>query len=545
MVDLTGGINITDRYGLYQINMSSDKRTVNIASPLGNISLNAFTGISISAPNGNIKIEGKNVSIAASNKLTLKSGSAVSDRYINLADEKKSLKSWGLWGIGDLLTVTGDVFNRTLGKWLDLSFFRTLLEVFMRPVDGTLKVKSNTYVLIEAGKGSAEVSAQDYKHPNREKRRAAVAFKNPEKGALLGKLENSIDLFTSKIDTLANNIRRAYEDFINVSQSYKNLPSGEVNLYKKLNDKMTLDGADSIINYVKNNRDKQGIIKDIKDDKFDFTEKEFKIEDVSNPPVHSEKETIIEYHNKEQDYKEKLQKNKLSEDRKQLVIDKAQQVASNLLKLFDAVTAWKDFELTGQEKNVCYSSNNLRDKFRQLDFCDGFVGKVNKGNVPLNQSFNNFETELTLVRREMVYELIKEVVTSKDEKCKSYQKFLALSDYYIRISPNYSNNEEWKLFADSIKAPESQFALSFEGDLFNTLNSYLMEPKINAWADNFGNPFGNEFKWKAPENGKILISDMPGKTMHFDSGQLVTENNAGQSNTAYPLALRKKVSGVK
>ena len=537
MVDLTGGINITDRYGLYQINMSSDKRTVNIASPLGNISLNAFTGISISAPNGNIKIEGKNVSIAASNKLTLKSGSAVSDRYINPPDKLNSLKSWGLWGIGDLLTVGGDVFNRTVGKWLDMSFFRTLLEVFMRPVDGTLKVKSNTYVLIEAGKGSAQVSAQDYKHPNREKRRAAITGKNQEKGPLLGKLENSIDLVTSKIDILANNIKKAYEDFCYEAESYKNLKFGEVNLYDKLKEnKMTLDiqSANSIIKYVKNNRG----IQTITDAKFNFTDDEFKIVQVDKPE-HPDNEKISEYHAKEKDYREKLKKNKLQESKKQLVIDKARQVASNLLKLFDAVTAWKNFNLSQEETNVCYWSNDLKGKFQQLDFYNGFVGKVDRGEAPLDQNFAGFEKELTKVRRKMVYELIKEVVKNDD-----YKKFLTLDKKYANKAPDYSKENEWKDFAESIKAPES-FGLSLEGALLDTLNSYLMEPKINAWADTFGNPFGNEFKWKAPENGKILISDMPGKTLHFDSGQLVTENNTGQSNTAHPLALRRKVSGVK
>ena len=538
MVDLTGGINITDRYGLYQINMSSDKRTVNIASPLGNISLNAFTGISISAPNGNIKIEGKNVSIAASNKLTLKSGSAVSDRYINLPDNLKSAESWSLWELGGLLTVSGDVFNRTVGKWLDMSFFRTLLEVFMRPVDGTLKVKSNTYVLIEAGKGSAQVSAQDYKHPNREKRRAAITGKNQEKGPLLGKLENSIDLFTSKIDTLANNIRRAYEDFFDVSQSYKNLQLGDVNLYGKLT-KMKLDGENTIIAHVKNNEDQTDIKLLITDNDFDFdTNDEFKsIEE--EPPVKREDEKLHDYNVRKAIYQVKFARSLANEVKKQLVIDKARQVASNLLKLYDAVTAWKNFDLSQEETNVCYWSNDLKGKFQQLDFYNGFVGNVDNGVVPLAQNFADFEKELTKVRREMVYELIKEVVKNED-----YKKFLTLDEKYAIDAPDYSKENEWKDFAESIKAPES-FGLSLEGALLDTLNSYLMEPKINAWADTFGNPFGNEFKWKAPENGKILISDMPGKTLHFDSGQLVTENNTGQSNTAHPLALRRKVSGVK
>ena len=48
--DLAGGIKISDRYGLYSIDMSSDKRSVKISSSLGTVSLNAFTGITISAP---------------------------------------------------------------------------------------------------------------------------------------------------------------------------------------------------------------------------------------------------------------------------------------------------------------------------------------------------------------------------------------------------------------------------------------------------------------------------------------------------------------
>jgi len=45
---------------------------VKINSCWGNVEVNAFTGISINAPNGNISIKGKNVSIEAGNNLTLK-----------------------------------------------------------------------------------------------------------------------------------------------------------------------------------------------------------------------------------------------------------------------------------------------------------------------------------------------------------------------------------------------------------------------------------------------------------------------------------------
>ena len=50
MQKATGGIEFTDEYGLYSISMSSNKRTISIDSPLGSVSINAFTGITISAP---------------------------------------------------------------------------------------------------------------------------------------------------------------------------------------------------------------------------------------------------------------------------------------------------------------------------------------------------------------------------------------------------------------------------------------------------------------------------------------------------------------
>ena len=58
-----GGFELTDRYGMYKVSGSTDGRNVSIASNWGDVKINAFTGISISAPNGDVKISGKNVTI--------------------------------------------------------------------------------------------------------------------------------------------------------------------------------------------------------------------------------------------------------------------------------------------------------------------------------------------------------------------------------------------------------------------------------------------------------------------------------------------------
>ncbi len=138
----SGGIQLTDEYGFYSISMSSDKRAISIDSPLGKVSLNAFTGITISAPNGDIKIAGKNIDIVAGNNLTLRSG-----------------KNKGGVLPTSLQRTVGDVAGFVVGKFalVDLSVIRTVFETFVRPIAGTLRLSSKRYLCLEAGKGSAQI----------------------------------------------------------------------------------------------------------------------------------------------------------------------------------------------------------------------------------------------------------------------------------------------------------------------------------------------------------------------------------------------------
>ena len=178
--DLTGGIHMGDRYGLYEISMSSDGRKINISSPLGQVKLNAFTGISIDAPNGDIKIRGKNVDISAGNKVTIESGTNIgmgggigrpSYKYTN--DKYWDERSKGWWksilhpiGHEVLLALApeaGKVAYSEALPLVNIEFLRYLTQVFLRPIDGTMLIKSRKYMLLEAGKGKAMVKADRYK----------------------------------------------------------------------------------------------------------------------------------------------------------------------------------------------------------------------------------------------------------------------------------------------------------------------------------------------------------------------------------------------
>ena len=123
-VNLEGNIELTDKYGFYSIKGSTDERNISIKSPWGDVKINAFTGITISAPNGDVKIKGKNVSIEA----------GVTSKAASL-----------------LVNIT------------DLSLIRHIIEVIFKPVEGKLQITAGRYLMMEAGGKKAGYPIEAYK----------------------------------------------------------------------------------------------------------------------------------------------------------------------------------------------------------------------------------------------------------------------------------------------------------------------------------------------------------------------------------------------
>lgn len=145
-----GGIELTDEHGLYSISMSSDKRAISIDSPLGKVDINAFTGITISAPNGNVRIEGKNIDIVAGNNLSISSGNNIVSHFWPTSVQllKESLKDTAVNALKKI-------------QLIDMGLIRTFMETLIRPIGGTMLIKSNRYLCIEAGKGEAKIPGRN------------------------------------------------------------------------------------------------------------------------------------------------------------------------------------------------------------------------------------------------------------------------------------------------------------------------------------------------------------------------------------------------
>lgn len=160
-----GKIQFKDKYGFYDVSMSSKDRRVSIKSALGDISLSAFTGISISAPNGDVKINGKNVIITAGDKVQIKSGTNK-----DIMDSTSRDFAGFLGKLVSKLAISAG--TSLIGKKaLDLSLIRSFWEVTFRPLNGTTQIKSGRHLLLEAGGGNAEIPID------------AIKVKDPKKAA--------------------------------------------------------------------------------------------------------------------------------------------------------------------------------------------------------------------------------------------------------------------------------------------------------------------------------------------------------------------------
>ena len=530
--DLTGGISIKDRYGLYTIDMSSDGRTVDIKSSLGNVNLSAFTGINISAPNGNITIQGKNVTIGASNKLTLESGSAVSDRFVKNPFTKESV-------CGAL----GDIADRTIGKLIDMTFIRTIVEVFTRPIDGTLKIKSNSYVLIEAGKGSAQIPTEDFRKPNSGSS-IGQGFDTKEPD-VLGTLSKTISVLQQKVNTIGDEFKTAYEEVKKAAADYSKTMAQNVDCYSKLT-KYKLDGNDDIVSliYGKRNDANFDITNIITKSIFDFDNNDFfKFEEVGDEiPQKPKPDPKLSLEDNEQmvqnwrilrtNHLQKVNHNTIARTGRELIVKNAQTLGAKLKVLFEKADAWSNFDFTPQEKIGTYSEAKLVTEIKKRDIFTDLMGKVSQGTVDVNKDLSNYKTEMTKLRRGIVYDLIS-LTKSED----GYKDFFSLK-IGTTAPTDFSDDTKWAAFIDAIEEPS--LTSSPKAMILGGLAHYFREKWLNDWVD----ATINRHKWKAPEKGRILLSDQPGRTLHFDSDVLAVDHNHESVTTAHIIKLKSVVNSV-
>ena len=190
-----GGVELGDKYGIWNIKCSTDARSVKINSCWGDVSINAFTGISINAPNGNISIKGKNVSIEAGNNLTLSSGTNIRNKFASTYGDGAMFNIASF--MYDVETMVAKKLASMVESVFDLSLIRSFIEIYWKPQEGALTVQSNRYLKLSAGGAKAGYPYAIYKNPKKkaedEISKSGMLNMGPTITEILGCVPNIVD----------------------------------------------------------------------------------------------------------------------------------------------------------------------------------------------------------------------------------------------------------------------------------------------------------------------------------------------------------------
>ena len=524
---LVGGMTLSDRYGLYKIGLSSDSRSVMIQSAVGTVTVNALTGISLAAPNGDIKIQGKNVSIEASDKVTIESGKALKDRFFPEDKFYQENNFTFLTGLGytfantimDGLRAAG---SRTWDKVIDVQLLRTVADVFLRPIDGTTKIQSHTFVQIEAGKGSAEIP------------RSARKENDGERVAL--DLYYTIDKISSTAKSRVEAIQSAVAKVCTGIQALKDI-SGE----NGINAKSAAIDFDTILSAT---------------NKEQASELQFKWDQVKLNEIPDEDKLADDYKKEIDD----VQKNKPKAD------DSKYKGSDGASKYEEDMNAYKkSFDLTFSKyqnslkarAEMIINQNKIKATANNLGTAIHDLFMAKKGFNAESDISSLFAKSFKSTLKGM--EFSKEITVTQDMNPLTNNDWANLKRHHMRkaVSQFLSDSDVTKKVNNDflkISVTGSTDDLQDKDNWNNLINASVSKPSKPLkneiglqpleWAkDKYIDPAKSTInfkRWKVGTEGKILLSDDAETTMTFNKkGEIMTSENEAFSDISCEYMIRK------
>lgn len=527
IVDLTGGTTITDRYGLYKISASSDERKIEISSPMGDVSINAFTGIKINAPNGDISIVGKNVSIKAANNLTIQSGDNLKNRYAD-KDFFKDLGAGLLNGV-----------SKVVEKAIDISFLRSVLEVFMRPIDGTLKIKSTTFVMMEAGPGRVEVPRGSYNKAPKDYL-SDDDFRN--QGEVFPKLKNTISAISLTVDSLVNGFTSDYVSFRMRLNEFKiwqtaNDPQAHIITIATIKAKASANRVDDSTTLSITEADLNANAAEIAEPP------QINVGEEPQRNNYPEGDAGEDQYNRDW-WTWNNTRHQMGEGRRTLEVLKkrklkkdAMEKATNLLRAYNdmrlSAKYWRELNPLlphGVANDKVYVNEVLNPLIQQGELKDYplKVADAQNLNIPDDDLIgadllNADAIERTILKRKMAYKMmsipaVKELFKVKD-----------------LTEPDYANDKSWGDFAKNV----------FTDNTVGTkVKDWFYDHYAKPFVD-FGNVFYRNKMWGPEVKGQILFSDNPSKTISFSRTGMFDNNNLEQISSRYDTEIKRILGDVR
>lgn len=458
-----GGIEISDNFGLFTIAASSSQRNITISSPFGTVGIDAAMGITISAPNGNVKIVGKNVDIEAGNNLTLKSGTNIDSCLLTSAFSKGG-------SMANYISNELNSVSNIISGLFDFPTLRFVVELLFKPIAGTLKVHSGRNLLLEAN--GTETSILQPSLFDVTKHIDTKMLKSDGKEVEQSDMTNlvkAINTWISDFKTYKENIVEAYNDACRRRQDLRNKIM--LNFVKKNENGGTILTDESlkatIEGWLLGSKD---VTQDNVNDKFLF-----------RPLFDSKKK------NKQEKEQEK------------------EQVCKDIVQTINDL----------RKASNCFREKNFKYTFNVPSFCE-------KNSLALSGyaqgTIKNLDSECFRMEKDALVHLF---VESNEQK-----KQLRLGVIYIFESSGIlkydfydrnrlGNDEKWIQIIESIR-PINE----------NTLETMGKNMAVDALNNAFPLDSLNTFCWDKEHRGRILMSQNSGSTLSIN-GQTLKEVESG------------------
>lgn len=499
---LTGGMVLKDVEGIYEINMSTNGRSISINSPIGKVDINAFTGITISAPNGDVNIVGKNINLKAGNNVTIQSGAHIQSGDFSGADFLGLVGSMaGKIAAASATAALQAGLEIDFSKLCDLKFIRAVTETIIRPVEGTLKIASNRNIVMTSGKGNVTVPKSLMSKAKKFQEDCSTVEWNQSqdfyKDKAIQQAIQTLVTVTANIDQKVASVRQAINTF---NTSINNIPDvesdGLIDAIK--NDYRAALKKNKLFDFIK--------LRNIKDNKLECVGVNliFKAPDaqaggapqegaqavvaqpeVADPALEQKKATFVEN------------------------LNAAIAAYEGVIRAFQGITAEAE----------------LKNKKTDIDFLSGLT-RVDK--IRLKNMNGGTPPHLPEIKFSPIF-LYDD--SSKQYECNFVEKnfkriclgmIISACSETLVCSPfgnvNTSNDNDWQMFVDSIKKVPQSKTSSFFSNLASGLGSIVgidADTQGNNSAGklfNWNGQAGPRAVWETGGAGGILISNNAGKT---------------------------------
>ena len=513
------------------------------------------------------------MNISASNKVNITSGSAIRKRFFpnsGLGDNENLLKKFGYsaaFTFSDFFLSGFDTYVQKLAnKFIDLTFIRTIIEVFTRPIEGTTKIKSFSFVQIEAGKGSTDFPAGTLKS---------------EDEPFFPKLNRSIDAISSAIDSRIDAINAKYQALFAALADFRAI-SGEADYAANQNydaisfNKIIIDGTSGTKSYKESDIvwpdrlqdvdfDADAAENDVKeemkrqtgdnscDHKPDKKDERYNENDRFDRGIFNMDNIIWDYC-WDKYYKGAKDQNKLDNQdkarKRKVVVKKASALVAAFANLKSAIDSGKA-DVKTMRTFKTEETTAVKDAFDELDLPLDTITKDDEINEIIHTPYGyNMAVAKKKWKRKAVWKLLVAIKNDSSMKVKGYTFHM---DTYNQ-GTDVTNADKW---SDTVEAFATEgnngndnnqdkkgFGSSWGSHFVNTGKNEWKTWANNSVVDPWRSTFSNLTRWKTGAEGKILLSDQPSITSNLNAqGALEKLNNATASDK-YIAQFKNKLKNI-